>query len=46
MEHRRFGLFAVWREEPFQQQLSAVLALLVAVHRLWWYAEGQEHVNN
>ena len=29
MEHRRLGLFEVQREEPLQQQLSAVSALLL-----------------
>jgi hypothetical protein len=30
-----FGQFEVRREQPLQQQLSAVSALLVAVHLLW-----------
>lgn len=34
-EHRRFSLFEVRIEEPLQQELSAVSALLIAVHRLW-----------
>jgi len=36
-----FGQSEVRREQPSQQQLSAVSALLVFVHLLWWIQSGK-----
>jgi len=42
--HRIFGQFEVRREQPLQQQLSAVSALLVAVPPPMVNTKRQEHV--
>jgi len=44
MSQRVFGQSEVGREQPLQQQLSAVSALLVAVPHAMMNTKRQEHV--
>jgi lysophospholipid acyltransferase (LPLAT)-like uncharacterized protein len=41
MSQSIFGQFEVRRQQSLQQQMTAVSALLLAVHLLWWIQSGK-----